>query len=90
MGGPGLVEATVSARSGLGTSRFTRRGDVSIAKEGTEPLVQSEQAVADQDAVAVPTKEDGAGEFERGDGPARRPKRVTNPPRCFKDYSVAR
>ena len=63
--------------------------DVSIAKKGTEPLVQSEQVVADQGLVADPTTEDGVGEFEREDGPARRPKRATNPPRWLKDYSLA-
>ena len=29
LGGPGLVDARISACSGLGTSQFTRRGDVS-------------------------------------------------------------
>ena len=65
-------------------------GDVSIAKTRTEPLVQSRRVIANQQTVADPATEDGAIEFNQGDGPAQRPKRATNPPRWLDDYSLAR
>ncbi|XP_037472236.1 putative disease resistance protein RGA3 [Triticum dicoccoides] len=63
---------------------------VSIAKTRTEPLVQSRRVIAKQQTVADPATEDGAMEFNQGDGPAQRPKQATNPPRWLDDYSLAR